>query len=103
MLRIRKDDFAYVITGKDRGKKGKVLSVDPKGNSALVEGINFSKKHMRQRSQEQQGGIVQMESPVNISNLAIFCKHCNRPTRIGINILKEGTRIRFCKKCKEVI
>lgn len=103
MLRIRKGDTIYVITGKDKGKKGKVLSVNPKENSVIVEGINFAKKHMRRKSQDQQGGIIQVESPIHISNIAIYCKTCEKPVRMGVMVLKDGTKSRFCKKCKEAI
>jgi large subunit ribosomal protein L24 len=103
MLKLRRDDLVYVITGKDRGKKGKILKLFPKGNKAIVEGINFAKKHRRKTREDQQGGIVQIETPIDISNLIFLCKHCNQPTRIAATILKDGSKVRICKKCKEVI
>lgn len=103
MLRIRRGDTVYVLAGKDRGKTGKVISILAEGDFALIEGVNFIKKHMRRTSQEQQGGIIQMEAPVHISNLAVYCKHCSRPTRISVSALKDGTKSRFCRKCKEAI
>lgn len=102
-LKIRKNDTVMVITGKDKGKTGKVLKIFKVESRVIVEGVNFVKKHMRKRSQEQQGGIVQTESPIQISNLAIYCKSCTRPTRAGLTVLSDGTKSRFCKKCKEVI
>lgn len=92
-----------VIAGRDRGKTGKVLKVFPDENRAIVEGINFVKKAMRRTREEQQGGIIQKEAPITLSNLAIFCKGCNRATRVGITVLSDGTKSRYCKKCNEVI
>lgn len=103
MQKIKKGDTVYILTGKDKGKTGKVLKVMLKNNKALVERINLAKKHMRRRSEEQQGGIVEIEKPLNISNLALHCKQCNRPTRVGFTVLKDGSKSRFCKKCQEVI
>lgn len=102
-LRIKKGDIVMALAGKDKGKTGKVLKVFPKKTMAVAEGINFIKKHMRKTSQEQQGGIIQRENPMHISNLAIFCKNCNRPTRVGITVLSDGTKSRFCKRCKELL
>lgn len=103
MLKIRRGDIVQIIKGEDRGKKGKVLKVIPKEQRAIVEGINKVLKHKRKTQQDQQGGIVSIEVPTSISNLMLFCKSCNRPTRAGFMILKDGTKSRFCKKCNEVI
>ncbi|MCM8770952.1 MAG: 50S ribosomal protein L24 [Candidatus Omnitrophica bacterium] len=103
MFKIRRGDIVTVIKGKDKGKTGKVLKVFREKNSAIVEGINLVKKHLRRRSQEEQAGIVSIEAPVAISNLMLFCKHCNRPRRVGFTILKDGSKSRICKSCKEVI
>ena len=103
MRKIKKNDMVYVLAGRDKGKTGKVFMVIPDRNRALVEGINYVKKHARKTKQDQQGGIVQKESTINISNLALLCKTCNKPSRFGINVLADGTRSRFCKRCKEVI
>jgi len=103
MFKIRKGDLVYVLTGKDRGKKGTVLKVLPKENRIIVEGINYVKKHMRKRREDEPGGIVQIEVPIHISNLAIFCKKCNRFSRVGFRILEGGEKKRFCKRCKEII
>jgi len=101
MNKIRKNDIVYVLAGKDRGKTGKVFHVYPKKERALVEGINYVKKHTRKTKQDQQGGIVQKESAIHLSNLAVFCKTCNKPARTGINVLADGTKSRYCKRCKE--
>jgi large subunit ribosomal protein L24 len=103
MLKVRRNDTVYVAAGKDRGKKGKVLRIFLKENRAIVEGVNLIKKHKRRTREDQQGGIVQIESPIHISNLMPMCKNCNRQTRVGIVFLKDGTKARICKKCKEVI
>lgn len=103
MLKIKRGDIIQVIKGRDTGKKGKVLSISSDEKRALVEGINLVKKHKRKTQQEQKGGIVSIESPIAVSNLMFSCKHCNRPVRIGFTILKDGTKSRFCKACKEPI
>jgi len=100
---IKKNDTVYVLTGRDRGKTGRVFMVLPKKDTALVEGVNYVKKHARKTKQEQQGGIVQKESPVKLSNLALYCKNCKKQTRTGVSVLADGTKSRFCKRCKEVI
>ncbi|MCM8789723.1 MAG: 50S ribosomal protein L24 [Candidatus Omnitrophica bacterium] len=103
MLKIRKGDTVEIIKGKDAGKKGKVIAVFPKGHRIIVEGINFAKKHKRKTQQEQQGGIVSIEMPISISNCLYFCKRCNRPVRLGFSILKDGTKARVCRNCKEIV
>jgi large subunit ribosomal protein L24 len=103
MNKIKKNDMVYVLSGRDKGKTGRVFRVFPGKDRALVEGINYVKKHMRKTQANQQGGIVEKESPIQLSNLALFCKTCNKFARSGINILADGTRARYCKRCKEVI
>jgi large subunit ribosomal protein L24 len=103
MLTIRKDDNVKVLAGKDKGKTGKVLKVFPSDNRAIVQGINFSAKHKRKSRQDDQGGIIHKESPINLSNLAVICKGCNRPSRVGLDVLSDGSKVRYCKKCKEVL
>lgn len=103
MYKIRRDDIVTVIKGDDRGKKGKVLKVYPGEFRAIVEGINLVKKHRRRTREDQQAGIVSIEAPINLSNLMLFCKHCNRPVRTQVTILKDKTKSRFCKLCKELI
>lgn len=103
MLKVRKGDIVQAIKGKDKGKKGKVLSILPEGRRALVEGVNLVKKHKRQTRQDQQGGIVSIESPINVSNIMLVCKTCQRPVRVGFSLLKDNTKVRICKSCKEAI
>jgi len=103
MLRIKKNDTVMVTSGKSKGKTGKVLTVFLEESKALVEGVNTVKKHMRQTRENQQGGIVQMERPLSLSNIMPFCKNCSRPVRIGFSIAKDGAKTRFCKRCKQTI
>ena len=103
MQKIKKSDMVYVLAGRDKGKSGRVFKVYPSEGRALVEGINYVKKHARKSQANPQGGIVQKESPIHLSNLSLLCKTCNKPARVAINILADGTRSRYCKRCKEVI
>ncbi|MGA1844662.1 MAG: 50S ribosomal protein L24 [bacterium] len=101
--KIRKDDTVYVITGKDKGKTGKVLRVLPKKGRVVVENINFIYKHMRPSQQLQQGGVIQREGPIEITNLMPVCNKCSKPTRVGFIVLEDGRKVRVCKKCGEVM
>ncbi len=102
MLKVRKDDMVLVLAGKDRGKKGKVLKVFPVAQAALVEGLNVAIKHRRRTQQEQQHeGRVKVERPLALGKLAVVCKNCSAPTRIGFKVLKDGSKARLCKKCNE--
>lgn len=101
MLRIRKDDRVIVIAGKDKGKTGKVLHVFPSAQRALVESINVVKKARRRTKQDQQGGIIQIESPIHISNIMLINKKTNRPSRFGVSNLKDGSKVRTIKKSGE--
>ena len=103
MLKIRKNDIVICRAGRDEGKKGKVLSVLPKQNRALVEGINFIKRHTRKTREDQQGGIVQKEAPIQISNLMLFCNKCNKAVKVSFTLLKDGKKARVCTRCREVI
>ncbi|MFA5145766.1 MAG: 50S ribosomal protein L24 [Candidatus Omnitrophota bacterium] len=103
MNKIKKNDVVYVLSGRDSGKTGKVFMVFPKKGRALVEGVNYVKKHARKTKNDQQGGIIQKEATIHLSNLALFCKTCNKPSHVGTSVLADGTRSRYCKKCKEVV
>ena len=100
-LKIRKDDTVQVIAGKDKGKRGAVVRVIAKKDAVIVSGINMVKKAMRKRSQQDQGGIAEIEAPLNISNVAIVCKKCG-PTKIGFKI-DGDKKIRVCRKCGDVL
>lgn len=102
---IKKGDIVTVLAGKDVGKQGKVLRVLYKKNRAIVEGINFVKRHTRAnpRRGQQSSGIITREAPIHCSNLMVVCPNCNRPTRIGKITLDDGSKVRVCKKCGEVM
>lgn len=101
-MHIRKGDTVYMRTGKDRGKRGKVLRLDTKRNRVLVEGMNVFKKHSRPKTQGAKGEIVQISKPVAVGTVQLFCPSCNRPTRTGIRI-DSAKRARYCKRCKTVL
>jgi large subunit ribosomal protein L24 len=102
-MKIRKNDNVLVIAGKDRGKKGKVRFAYPKKNRVVVEGVNFIKKHSRARQQARQAGIIDLEAPLDVSNVMLLCQKCNHPTRIGFTFLEDGRKVRICRACNEVI
>ena len=101
-LKIKKGDRVTVLTGKDKGKNGSVLSVSPKANRAVVQGINLAKRHTKQTA-SQEGGIIAKEMPVHISNLAHLDPKDNKPTRVGFKINKDGSKVRIAKRSGEVI
>lgn len=102
-VHVRKGDTVLVITGKDAGKKGKVLSVIPKESRVIVEGVNVVKRHTRPTQKLPQGGIIEMEAPIHSSNVMLFCSKCNAPVRTGKKFLENGEKVRVCKKCGENI
>ena len=102
-LKIKRNDMVQVIAGKDKGKQGRVIKVLPEVNKALVEKINYVKKAVRKTQKDQQGGVIQKENPIQISNLMLVCPKCSRPTRVGTTVLKDQTKSRFCKKCQELL
>ncbi len=100
MLHIKRDDQVKVIAGKDRGKTGKVRRVFPAENRAIVENVNFIKRHTRPNPQRNvKGGIVEREAPIHLSNLMVICRECGEPTRVGFSILSDGKKVRVCKSC----
>ena len=98
---IKKNDQVIVISGNEKGKKGKVLSVDHEKGRVLVEGVNMATKHKKPRRQGETGGIIQQEAALDMSNVMHICKKCGKPTRIGYTVLKDGSKVRVCKKCNE--
>jgi large subunit ribosomal protein L24 len=102
MSHIKKGDRVIVTTGRDKGKKGEVLKIFPKEDSALVQGVHVVKRHQRQ-TQTQQGGIVSKESPIHLSNLAHVDPKSGKATRVGFKTLNDGRKVRFAKKSGEVI
>ena len=101
-MKIKKNDNVAVISGKDKGKSGKVLRAMPKAEKLLVESVNIIKRHQRPRKQGEKGQILQMPSPIHVSNVMLICPKCSKPTRVGYRL--EGVvKSRVCKKCKEII
>ncbi len=100
-LHVRKDDTVVVISGKDKGKKGKVLTADPKNSKVVVEGVNMATKHKKPRRNTQPGGIIHQEAPVDASNVMIVCPRCGKASRMGHEVNGEGVKQRVCKKCGE--
>ena len=101
--RIKKDDKVKVIAGKEKGKMGKVLKVIRDKDRAVVENVNFVKRHTKPGAQSRQGGIVEKEAPLHLSNLMLVCDKCIHPIRVKIQQLEDGRRVRVCGKCGEVI
>ncbi len=101
-LKIKKGDHVVVLTGKDKGKKGEVLKVMPSENRAIVKGVSMVRRHQRQ-SASQEGGIINKEAPVEISNIAIEDPKDGKPTRVGYKFLKDGRKVRFARRSGEVI
>lgn len=102
-MRIRNGDTVLVIAGRDKGKTGRVERNYPAKNRVVVEGVNVVTKHMQSRPGVRQSGRIQMEAPLHVSNVALICNKCNRPTKARITFLETGSRVRSCTKCQEVI
>ncbi|WP_300938029.1 50S ribosomal protein L24 [Duncaniella muris] len=102
-LHIKKGDTVYVLAGEDKGQQGRVLSVQAAKNRAIVEGINIVSKSTKPTAKHPQGGIVKMEAPINISNLALIDPKSGKPTRVGIRINEKGEKVRYSKKSGEEI
>ena len=101
---IRRNDNVVVITGKDRGKRGRVLKVLPEKNRLVVEGVNIIKRHTKPNPQRQiKGGLVEREAALHASNVQIVCPECGKPTRLGKKILGDGRKVRVCRKCEGVV
>ena len=103
-LAVKKNDQVVVISGRDRGKRGRVLSVQPDKGRVVVEGVNFIKRHTRPNPQRNvKGGIVEREAGLSAANVQLVCPECGAPTRVGRRLLDDGRRVRYCVKCKGVV
>ncbi|UCF73881.1 MAG: 50S ribosomal protein L24 [Deltaproteobacteria bacterium] len=100
---IRKNDKVMVMTGKEKGKIGTVLKIITKKERAIVEKLNMVKRHTRPGPKTAKGGIVEKEAPINISNLMLVCGKCAEAIRVGKKMLEDGSKVRFCKKCGEIL
>jgi len=102
-MKIKKGDIVTMLTGKDKGRQGKVIRVLTKKKKVLVEGINKVKKHVKARGKDQPGGIIELEKPVWLAKVALVCPHCKKPTRVGFQLNKAGDKLRICRKCQGLI
>ena len=102
-MRLRTNDLVLVTKGRDKGRRGRITRVDTKRNRASVEGVNVMKRHQKPAGAFQQGGIIEKEMPLPVANLAFFCERCDLSVRLGTSTLPDGTKVRICKKCGEVI
>ena len=98
-LKIRKGDRVRVLTGKDRGKDGEVMRALPREGKVIVDGVNVARKSQRPTRTTQQGGIIDKDMPIEVSNVALICPSCGKPTRVGYTIDKSGQKARVCRKC----
>lgn len=99
---VKKNDQVMVVAGKDKGKTGKVLRIDRKDHRVIVEKVNVIKRHVRP-SQKSKGGIIERENFIDISNVMHYCDKCSKPVRVGTKVLEDGNKVRYCRKCEEVL
>lgn len=102
-MKIKKGDRVRVLQGKDSGREGTVKRVLPKDKKVVVEGINIAKKHVKPRGEDQKGGIIRLEKPLDVSKVILICPKCKQTTRVGYKINDDGEKQRMCKKCEVVI
>ncbi len=102
-MKIRKNDTVLGITGRDRGKKGKVRIAYPKENRLIVEGINMVKRHTKPAGEGRPSGIVEREALISAASVMLFCGKCNHPSRVGSRFLNDGKKVRICRSCQEVL
>jgi large subunit ribosomal protein L24 len=101
--KIKRNDEVQVLAGKDRGRRGAVRQVLPDDGRAIVTGINMIRKHTKSGGPQQPGGIIDLEAAIQLSNLAVVCRSCGNPVRVGFRVLEDGKKVRVCKKCNEAI
>ncbi len=102
-FRIKKNDMVMVIAGRDRGKTGKVMRVDPAKGRVVIERLNIVKRHSKPRGAQSPGGIVEKEASIAISNVMIMCDRCNAPVRVGVKTVEDGAKTRICRRCGDQI
>jgi len=101
--KLKKDDPIIVIAGKYKGKHTKILKVIKEDGKVIAEGVNVVKRHMKPNQINPDGGIVEIEKPIDISNVMYLCPKCNKGVRLGVKVLQDGTKQRFCKSCGEIV
>ena len=102
-MRVHKGDTVRVMTGKNKGRTAEVVRAIPEKNRVIVEGVNVAKRHSKPTRATQQGGIIDKFMPLDVSNVAVVCRACDKPTRIGYRIEDDGEKVRVCKKCGSVL
>ncbi len=102
-LHVKTGDTVMVLSGKDKGKKGKVLSVNPTDKKVIVEGVSVATRHKKPRKQGETGGIVKQETPIYASKVQLVCPKCGKAARTGVKFLENGSKVKFCKKCNEML
>jgi len=103
MMNIIKNDTVKVISGNHKGKVGKVLKVFPKSRRIIVEKVQMVKRHTKPRSQQDQGGILEKEASIHVSNVLLVCPKCSKPSRTGVGALADGKKVRVCRSCNEML
>ncbi len=102
-MHVKKGDNVSVLSGKDRGKTGEVLTVIPSEGKVIVKNVNVVTKHQKARSAAEQGGIIHQEAAINASKVMLVCGKCGKATRTGIKVIGDGQKVRYCKKCGEIV
>ena len=102
-MHVKKNDKVIVISGEDKGTIGNVIAAFPKEGKVVVKGVNMVKKHLKPRSAQQQGGIIDQEAPIYASKVMLYCANCKTGVRVGHKVLEDGSKVRVCKKCGAVI
>ena len=102
-MRIKKNDQVRVISGKSKGKEGKILRHIPAKDMVVVEGVNMVSRHVRPSQKNPQSGIIKQEAPIYASKVMLVCPQCGAPTRVGSSFLESGKKVRVCRKCSEII
>jgi len=100
-LHVRRDDKVVVISGKDKGKEGKVMKALPQDGRVVVQGVNMSTLHKKPHGQSDPGGIIHQENPIHASNVMLVCPKCGKGTRVAHKVMEDGSKVRVCKKCGE--
>lgn len=101
-MHVKRGDIVKVISGKDKGKEGKVITAIPETGRVIVEGVAMVKKHQKAKMQGQESGIIHVESAIDASNVLRVCSKCGKAARTGVKVLEDGSKVRYCKKCQEV-
>ena len=100
-MHVKRGDIVKVISGKDKGKEGKILTAFPETGKVIVEGVAIAKKHQKARMQGQESGIIHKEAAIDASNVLRVCSKCGKAARTGVKVLEDGSKVRYCKKCNE--